>query len=199
MPMGPLELLDHVGIDIASHVASSLASVQTDAEIPAAFLADMAKRKWLGKKAKLGFYHWHKQHRPNSELMRKAVPAQPMGDCEVDGLSAIARRLVYPMLNEAVHCLDELVVTEAWMVDLGMVLGTGFAPMHGGPLRLIDAIGADVVWRNMCCLERSYGKRFSPADGLAARAARPQPFYQIGNSNPLNWENNHEPRCTTDS
>ena len=103
------------------------------------------------------------------------------------------------MLNEAVHCLDELVVSEPWMVDLGMVLGTGFAPMHGGPLRLIDTIGAGVVWQNMCILERSYGKRFSPADGLAARAARQQPFYQVGNSNPLNWENDHEPRCTTES
>ena len=140
------------------------------------FLADMAQRKWLGKKAKLGFYHWNRQHRPNSELKPTALPVQPTGDFETDGLTPTSRRLVYPMLNEAVHCLDELVVSEPWMVDLGMVLGTGFAPMHGGPLRLIDTIGAGVVWRNMCILERSYGKRFSPADGLAARAARQQPF-----------------------
>ncbi|MEO8269095.1 MAG: 3-hydroxyacyl-CoA dehydrogenase NAD-binding domain-containing protein [Aureliella sp.] len=199
MPMGPLELIDQVGIDIASHVANSLASVQADAEIPAAFLGDMAQRKWLGKKAKIGFYQWNKQRRPNSKLKQTTVPIQPTGVYEADGLTPISRRLVYPMLNEAVHCLDELVVTEPWMVDLGMVLGTGFAPMHGGPLRLIDSIGVGVVCRNMGTLERNYGKRFSPADGLAAHAARQQPFYHVSNLNPPNWESNHEPRCTTES
>lgn len=199
MPMGPLELIDQVGIDIASHVANSLASVQADAEVPVTFLADMAQRKWLGKKTGIGFYDWSKGRRPNAKLTVQSTATDSSGQFEEDGLTAIARRLVYPMLNEAVHCLDELVVTEPWMVDLGMVLGTGFAPMHGGPLRLIDAIGAAVVCRNMHALEQKYGQRFAPAQGLQTMAGRQQSFYQVGNSNPLNEESNDEPRYTPEA
>ena len=199
MPMGPLELIDQVGIDIASHVAQSLASVQSDAEIPAKFLADMAARKWLGKKSKRGFYVWDKQRRPNNELVRGKASAPAHVDFESDRLTAIQRRLVYPMLNEAVNCLDEAVVAEPWMVDLGMVLGTGFAPMRGGPLRTIDALGTAVVLRNMNALERSFGKRFAAADGLVARATRQLPFFPVGISESLKWESNDESRCTTES
>lgn len=203
MPMGPLELIDQVGIDIATHVANSLASVQADAEVPVTFLADMAQRKWLGKKTGIGFYDWSQGRRPNPKLTSNITPTDTSGqfaeEFAEDGLTAISRRLVYPMLNEAVHCLDELVVTEPWMVDLGMVLGTGFAPMHGGPLRLIDAIGVPVVSRNMAALEQKYGQRFAPAHGLQTMAGRHQSFYQVGNSNPLNEESKHEPRYTPEA
>lgn len=196
MPMGPLELIDQVGIEIASHVANSLAGDQAEAEVPAAFLADMVQRKWLGKKSGMGFYDWSRGRQPNGKLVVHSTPTEPNDKFEEDGLTSISRRLVYPMLNEAVHCLDELVVTEPWMVDLGMVLGTGFAPMHGGPLRLIDAIGAPLVLRNLAALEQKYGKRFAAAHGLQTMAARQRSFYQAGNSNPLNEESNHEPRYT---
>lgn len=83
-----------------------------------------------------------------------------------DQLTPTQRRLVYAMLNEAVHCLDEQVVAEPWMVDLGMVLGTGFAPMHGGPLRLIDSLGLLTVQHNMLGLAQRHGARFAPADGI---------------------------------
>ncbi len=200
MPMGPLELIDQVGIDIASHVAGSLAKIQLDAEVPAAFLRDMADRKWLGKKTQLGFYRWGKKRLANTAIKRQPLMPTEQFDFKTDGLSMIQRRLVYPMLNEAVHCLDELVVTEPWMVDLGMVLGTGFAPHHGGPLRLIDRIGTRVVLSNMLLLERWLGRRFAPADGLAIRAARQEAFFSTDKvPNPLAWESNHESRCSTES
>src|SRR5690606_20893943 len=89
MPMGPLELIDQVGIDIASHVANSLASVQTDAEVPVKFLSDMAQRRWLGKKSGTGFYDWRKGRRPNTKLTVDSPPADAGGQFEEDGLSAI--------------------------------------------------------------------------------------------------------------
>ncbi len=196
MPMGPLELIDRVGVDIASHVASSLRSIQADAEIPAAYLADMKSRNWLGKKSGIGFYVWGKKHSPNKSLAHPILEPEAAFGFEPDSMSNIQRRLVYPMLNEAVHCLDEMVVTDPWVVDLGMVLGTGFAPMHGGPLRLIDALGEPIVLHNLRNLERTYGKRFAPADGLVRRAARHESFYVTDcASEPLNWESNHESRC----
>lgn len=196
MPMGPLELIDHVGVDIASHVANSLAGDAADAEVPATFLANMAQRKWLGKKSGMGFYDWSKGRRANTQLAIDGSPAGSVAKFEEDGLTEVSRRLVYPMLNEAVHCLDELVVSEPWMVDLGMVLGTGFAPMHGGPLRLIDAITTPVVCRNLSALEKQYGGRFAPAHGLQSMAGRRQSFYQVDNSKPLKEESDHEPRYT---
>jgi 3-hydroxyacyl-CoA dehydrogenase/enoyl-CoA hydratase/carnithine racemase len=200
MPMGPLELLDQVGIDVASHVAAALSHIQVEAELPTSLLRTMHEHGWLGKKTGLGFYRWGKRRRPNLALQPHPVLSCTPVEWEADGLTHIQRRLVYPMLNEAVHCLDELVVMEAWMVDLGMVLGTGFAPHRGGPLRMIDAVGAEVVLRNMLLLERTLGNRFAPADGLAARATRRQPFFTTGRvSNPLTWETQHESGCTTES
>ncbi len=196
MPMGPLELIDHVGIEIASHVANSLASDEAAAEIPATFLANMAQRKWLGKKSGMGFYDWSKGRRANAHLAGGSRPTGSSAKFEEDGLTEIARRLVYPMLNEAVHCLDESVVSEPWMVDLGMVLGTGFAPMRGGPLRLIDSISAATVCRNLRALEKQYGGRFAPAHGLQSMAGRHESFYQVDNAKPLNEESDHEPRYT---
>jgi 3-hydroxyacyl-CoA dehydrogenase/enoyl-CoA hydratase/carnithine racemase len=167
MPMGPLELLDQVGIDIASHVAQSLAVVQPDAGVPAGLLSEMASTGWLGKKSKLGFYDYRgKRSRPNGHFT--SLPRSLPGTYSFidDQMTPTQRRLVYAMLNEAVHCLDEQVVSEPWMVDLGMVLGTGFAPMHGGPLRLIDSLGLLTVQHNMLGLAQLHGPRFAPADGI---------------------------------
>ncbi len=197
MPMGPLQLLDQVGVDIAYHVAQSLVSIQADEELPTKLLARMVEKGWLGKKSGCGFYRYEESGKTlaNEQLPREAV-APPVGrDFERDSLTAVQRRLVYPMLNEAVHCLDELVVTEPWMVDLAMVLGTGFAPMHGGPLRLIDKLGPATVLHNMQSLAETFGKRFAPADGLI-RAVRRKETFCSRTAASLNWENQHEPRYT---
>lgn len=168
MPMGPLELIDQVGVDIASHVANSLAEVQPEATAAAQLLANMAGQGWLGKKSNRGFYEYRDGKRlgENSLVIAAHRPSHPSYEFVNDGLSDVQRRLVYPILNEAVHCLDEFVVSDAWVVNLGMVLGTGFAPMHGGPLRLIDSLGVRTVQHNLTGLTQLYGERFKPADGL---------------------------------
>ncbi|MEZ6092400.1 MAG: 3-hydroxyacyl-CoA dehydrogenase family protein [Pirellulaceae bacterium] len=83
-----------------------------------------------------------------------------------DGFTDIQRRLIYPLINESVRCLEEHVVEQAWMVDLAMVLGTGFAPFRGGPLSLAEQIGWSTVARNMKALQVMYGVRFEPAQKL---------------------------------
>jgi len=72
------------------------------------------------------------------------------------------------------------VVTDPWMIDLGIVLGTGFAPMHGGPLRLIDSIGQEAVLKNLESLANAYGDRFTPADGLVLASRRKDKFFGTG-------------------
>jgi 3-hydroxyacyl-CoA dehydrogenase/enoyl-CoA hydratase/carnithine racemase len=189
MPMGPLELLDQVGIDIAAHVAQSLTAIHDDAREPAEWLMAMSKRNWLGRKSKRGFYVYgngkkRSVHPELTQLFGKGTAAAGGGTTgsidlfAPDGLTVIQRRLVYAMLNEAVHCLDEQVVAEAWMVDLGMVLGTGFAPQHGGPLRMIDSMCCRTVHQNLLVLTDQCGPRYRPAHGIEVRSRYQGSFYQ---------------------
>src|SRR5207248_5622509 len=92
-------------------------------------------------------------------------------------LSDLQRRLVYPIINEAAKCLEAGVVAEPWVVDLAMVLGTGFAPFRGGPLRTADAIGVGRVVRELDELRSRNGERFEPAPLLRTMAAEGRGFY----------------------
>lgn len=87
------------------------------------------------------------------------------------------QRLVCAMLNEAARCLQQQVVREPWMVDLGMVLGTGFAPFHGGPLRLADAWGLARVVAELKALEQACGPRFAPCVLLEEMSNNGRSFY----------------------
>ncbi|MCA9127334.1 MAG: enoyl-CoA hydratase/isomerase family protein [Planctomycetales bacterium] len=186
MPMGPLELLDQVGVDVAAHVAESLSEVLPDSTVPTLFLNQMAGKGWLGRKVNRGFYDYRGtaiskgKNRVNHSLsavlnIRSNVPQESRAVFN-DHLNWLQRRLVYALLNESVHCLDEAVVAQAWMVDLGMVLGTGYAPFRGGPLRTIDTLGTRTVLANMQALEKSFGERFRPADGLRRAANKAESF-----------------------
>lgn len=178
MPMGPFELLDHVGLDVASHVAGGLRGVMHDAEPVQKMLAEMVGRGELGRKSKRGFYDYRgKQRVPSSSLVasKRVMPAPvpsdlPPGDLPSDSLTSIQRRLVYPMLREAVVCWQDKVVEHAWAIDVAMVLGTGFAPHLGGPLTLIDSIGSHRVLGNMRLMRAMHGNRFKPPRRLIEMA-----------------------------
>ncbi len=179
MPMGPLELLDHVGIDVAAHVADSLSGVLPDAQAVAERLLEMSEAGELGKKSGQGFYLYK-----DGKKDRPAVSGQSecFADKEVfcdDGLTPTQRRVLYPMVNEAMRCLDEKIVRESWMVDLAVVLGTGFAPFRGGPLQWLDDVGVDVVRQNMEILAEQFGSHFEPAPGLLAAAQWKEPLMRL--------------------
>ncbi|TWT98463.1 3-hydroxyacyl-CoA dehydrogenase NAD-binding domain-containing protein [Stieleria varia] len=179
MPMGPLELLDQVGLDVALHVAGGLQSVLPDASAVIDTLQTMVDRGHLGKKTKVGFYDYHEKRKRvavTQQKSRRVMPATIPGGFPGDSLDDTQRRLVYPMLAESVRCLEEHVVADAWAIDLAMVLGTGFAPHRGGPLSVIDSIGADRVMGNMKILRSIHGPRFSPPESLIAMAGSGQRF-----------------------
>jgi len=119
MPMGPLELMDMVGLDIANHVGEEL-DLAPEGDNP---LAALVKRGKLGKKTGEGFYVWQ-QGKPKRE------PAE-YNQAELERLG---RELVQPMLDEAERALADHVVATADHVDAGVIFGTGFAPFRGGPL-----------------------------------------------------------------
>jgi 3-hydroxyacyl-CoA dehydrogenase/enoyl-CoA hydratase/3-hydroxybutyryl-CoA epimerase len=119
MPMGPLELMDMVGLDIANHVGAELDLAPEGDNV----LAALVKQGKLGKKTGEGFYLWQ-GGKPKRE---------PVAYDQAE-LERLGRELVKPMLDEAERALSDRVVASADHVDAGVVFGTGFAPFRGGPL-----------------------------------------------------------------
>lgn len=152
MPMGPIELADSVGLDIAQHVAGILTTA-SDREVPDNDLAALVDAGKLGRKTGEGYYRWEDG---------KAVKP-PAGDAEVPG--DIEDRLILPMVNEAVACLAERVVAEADLLDAGVIFGTGFAPFRGGPINYARERGIDDTRAALESLAERHGNRFAPHAG----------------------------------
>lgn len=183
MPMGPLELLDQVGLDVAAEVAASIAISPFGRFARNAVLARMCERGWLGRKSAAGFYEYRgKAKRANRNvqpILRESAPplatrAAPQARVS---LPEIRERMVLVMVNEAAACLAGGVADTAEVVDLAMVLGAGWAPHRGGPLRYADELGAAMVVERLVDLCAVAGSRFEPCDDLRQRAERGQPFY----------------------
>lgn len=122
MPMGPLRLLDEIGLDVAAHVGKTMMAVFPD-HLPKTDLLDcMVAEGLLGKKSGRGFYDYTTKHRPHIS-----------GEVNTE----IQERLAMLLSDEAKRCLDEGVAATASDIDLAMVLGTGYPPFRGGPLEFI--------------------------------------------------------------
>lgn len=175
MPMGPIELLDRVGLDVALHVAQSLRPIMKDVDEVINVLAPLVERGETGFKTGRGFYDYggkRKRPRQSRELVGYLVAPPLQVDFKFDGLSDIQRRLIYPMLAEAVRCEEESVVSHRWAIDLAMVLGTGFAPHRGGPISLTEQIGEDTVVTNLERLRSQFGDRFKTPQMFSTGAKR---------------------------
>jgi 3-hydroxyacyl-CoA dehydrogenase/enoyl-CoA hydratase/3-hydroxybutyryl-CoA epimerase len=154
MPVGPIELADRVGLDVALHVAEILSDVLA-VEVPA-LLKEKVAQGQLGAKTRRGFY----QYDENGKRIRG--PDRPRGD------PALADRLILPLLNEAVACLHEGVVADADVLDAGVIFGTGFAPFTGGPLHYARERGHAAVIGRLHELSGRFGTRFTPHPGWQA-------------------------------
>lgn len=151
MPMGPIELLDTVGLDVAAGVGKELAPF-LGLQVPAA-LATVEQGK-RGKKDGQGLYKWE-----NGRAQKPDVPANYEVPADLED------RLILPLLNEAVACLHDGVVADADLLDAGVIFGTGFAPFRGGPIQFIRATGADALLERLKVLQQRHGDRFAPRPG----------------------------------
>jgi 3-hydroxyacyl-CoA dehydrogenase/enoyl-CoA hydratase/3-hydroxybutyryl-CoA epimerase len=161
MPMGPIELIDTVGLDVALSVGHELGPF-LKLELPGG-IADKVEGGKRGKKDGQGFYVW-KDGKP--EKPKVASNYRAPGDLE--------DRLILPMLNEAVACLHDGVVVDADLLDAGVIFGTGFAPFRGGPIQYIRATGAGVLREKLETLAHTHGARFAPKQGWFNPALAPQ-------------------------
>lgn len=160
MPMGPMRLLDEIGLDVAGDVARTLVNALSDRLCPPALFRQMLDKGWIGRKGRAGFYlHDGRNAKPNPE------PARWLVDHSAARLSRaeLQQRMVLVMLNEAARCWEERVTAAPEQIDFAMVMGTGFAPFRGGPLRCIDEFGAaQIVERLTELVDSSAGLRFAP-------------------------------------
>ena len=153
MPMGPLELLDQIGLDVAAHVARSLAPVLEGRFGTNPAFEKMREQGWLGQKSGRGFYTHRGRARTPNHLAENLLRAEAPGEGAVvsqalppEAREAEAReRLVLLMVNEAAMAFGEGLAETAEAIDLAMVLGTGWAPHRGGPLRYADERGLAAV------------------------------------------------------
>jgi 3-hydroxyacyl-CoA dehydrogenase/enoyl-CoA hydratase/3-hydroxybutyryl-CoA epimerase len=177
-PVGPVTLLDEVGIDVGAKISPILTTELGERfAAPAAFdklLADGRK----GKKTEKGFYLYGKNGKKGKKLVDESVysvlgvtPAPRLNSDE------ISNRCVVQMLNEAVRCLDEGIIASARDGDIGAIFGIGFPPFLGGPFRYIDQLGAANLVAQLRNLESRFGSRFAPAPLLVTLAEQQQRFY----------------------
>ena len=155
MPMGPIELVDTVGLDVGAGVAKELAPFLGIA-VPAALGTVEAGKR--GKKDGQGLYKW-------VDTEKGSKPQKPELPKDYKAPEDLEDRLLLPMLNEAVACLHDGVVADAELLDAGVIFGTGFAPFRGGPIQHIRDTGADLLLARLKALQAKYGDRFAPRAG----------------------------------
>lgn len=160
MPMGPIELADTVGLDVAASVGKELGEF-LGLELPEG-LDDYVAAGKRGKKTGEGLYKWE-----------NGKPVKPEVDPNYQPPADITDRMILPMLNESVACLHDGVVEDADLLDAGVIFGTGFAPFRGGPVQHIRSEGAAKIKSQLETLSGKYGKRFSPKPGWDNPALAP--------------------------
>ena len=175
MPMGPMELIDEVGIDVGHKVAKILEEAY-GSRMQVSRLLDKVKEKGLlGKKAKLGFYiHKKKKKIPNPDIYKliESFPKKSISD------DIAFKRMIYVMINEAARCLEERVVDNPQTIDIGMIMGTGFPPHRAGLLRYADTLGIDNIVKELEVLEQKFKTlRFKPCNYLLDMQKRKDKFY----------------------
>ncbi|MFL6589732.1 MAG: 3-hydroxyacyl-CoA dehydrogenase NAD-binding domain-containing protein [Chthoniobacterales bacterium] len=173
MPMGPLRLIDEIGVDITVDIAATLEKAFGVRDQAPGILQKMYEAKMLGRKTGSGFYKYEgKQQTPN-----EAVEQWRQQSGEKFGLENITNRLVFLMVNEAVRCLEEKVVATPEDADYGMILGTGFPIYRGGPLRFAESVGLNKVVTDLDGIHSRAGEKFAPCDLLRQHGQNRTTFY----------------------
>lgn len=193
MPMGPLRLIDEIGVDITIDIGNTLEKAYGQRDHVPSILLSLRDQQMLGRKTGAGFYKYEgKAQTPNDQLLQWRVVAgggdhgrserrtrnQPASTPPATD-EELTNRLIFLMVNEAARCVEEEVVDSAEDADYGMILGTGFAPFRGGPLRFAEYFG---IKRTVEELERLAGteKKFTPCEILKKHARDGTKFYEDG-------------------
>src|SRR5881398_3718969 len=194
MPMGPLRLIDEIGVDITVDIANTLEKAYGKRDRAPKILHEMQSAKMLGRKSGGGFYRYEgKSQTPNSEIEKwrgrlvagvadpgrsVAAPSpEPGSATPATTRNYLADRLMPLMANESARCLEENVVASPEDADYGMILGTGFPAWRGGPLRFAENFGIKKLVEEMEKLART-NEKYTPCELLRKHAQEGTKFYE---------------------
>ncbi|APJ03069.1 3-hydroxyacyl-CoA dehydrogenase NAD-binding domain-containing protein [Silvanigrella aquatica] len=160
MPVGPITLLDEVGIDVGEHIIKVLNSAFADRLKVPKEIDSISHEGRKGRKNNKGFYIYSngKKDKPDSSIYKNFSQERKNFD-----LKEIADRCMYVFLNEAARCLDEKIIKSEDDGDLGAIFGLGFPPFLGGPFHYAKVLGKKNVKEKLTQLSAKHGKRFEPA------------------------------------
>ncbi|MFU9136764.1 fatty acid oxidation complex subunit alpha FadJ [Erwinia tasmaniensis] len=177
-PVGPIQLLDEVGIDIGTHILPILTQAWGERFSAPAAVAAILNDDRKGRKNGRGFYLYDgrrlsrkKRADPNIYRLLNLTPRTHLSG------ENIAQRCVMMMLNEAARTLDEQVILSPRDGDIGAIFGVGFPPFLGGPFRYMDRLGAEEVVRTLERLTHDQGERFTPCQRLREMALTRSKFW----------------------
>ena len=192
MPMGPLRLIDEIGIDITADIANTLENAYGKRDRAPKILREMQSAKMLGRKSGAGFYKYEgKSQTENAEVKKWRVssvagvadpgrpavrPSPKPGSATPATTDDLANRLIFLTVNEAARCLEEKVVASPEDADYGMILGTGFPVWRGGPLRFAENFGIKKMVDEMESLART-NEKYRPCNLLREHAQKGTKFY----------------------
>ncbi|MGH7616751.1 MAG: fatty acid oxidation complex subunit alpha FadJ [Gemmatimonadaceae bacterium] len=174
-PVGPITLLDEVGIDVGGKVGLVLAEAFGARMAPSEALRRVVQAGRTGRKGASGFYRYDAEGKKGDvdpsvyELIggtRREVPVEEM-----------TQRCVLAMVNEAARCLEEGILRSPRDGDIGAVFGIGFPPFRGGPFRYVDSVGAQQIVEQLEDLNARFAGRFEPARVLLDAASARRSFY----------------------
>ena len=177
MPMGPIELIDEIGIDVGLKVAKILEKAYGPRMRVSPILEKAKGLGLLGKKSRRGFYihKGKKKKHPNPEAL--AILGKPSGKVISD--NEAVERMIYVMINEAARCLEEKAADSPGTIDIGMIMGTGFPPFRAGLLRYADTVGLSKIVKALKNFEKELkSERFTPCRYLLGKAERGGRFYE---------------------
>jgi 3-hydroxyacyl-CoA dehydrogenase/enoyl-CoA hydratase/3-hydroxybutyryl-CoA epimerase len=197
MPMGPLRLIDEIGVDIAVDIANTLEKAYGKRDRAPKILREMQSAKMLGRKSGGGFYKYKgKSQTPNAEIEKwrganSVIPSEVEGSRDESlkvtrrdpstalrsGRDDVANRLMFLMVNESARCLEENVIASPEDADYGMILGTGFPAWRGGPLRFAETFGIKKLVEEMEKLART-NEKYVPCTLLRKHAQNGTKFYE---------------------
>jgi 3-hydroxyacyl-CoA dehydrogenase/enoyl-CoA hydratase/3-hydroxybutyryl-CoA epimerase len=182
-PVGPITLVDEVGLDVGSKAGKIMYEAFGERFAPPSSMQAVVAAGRYGRKAKKGFYLYDEEGK-KGDVDQSVYALLAPGARETNTASGqlqtraqipaseIQQRTILPMLNEAARCLDEGVIRSPRDGDIGAVFGFGFPPFRGGPFRYIDSLGAAEVVRQLEELNDRFPGRFEPAELLVTMARR---------------------------
>ncbi|WP_223668502.1 fatty acid oxidation complex subunit alpha FadJ [Kangiella shandongensis] len=175
-PVGPITLLDEVGIDVATKVAPILQDAFGERMATPKAFEKLKEDDRKGKKNKRGFYQYDGKSKGKEvdESVYSVLGVSP--DKHVDA-KEISERGLLLMANEAARCLDEGIIRSARDGDIGAIFGIGFPPFHGGPLRYMDSLGIETVVERLQYYQKQHGDRFAPAEILLTMKENGENFH----------------------